>query len=154
LRFFFLFAAEGMGIMYTRERERKASFSEFHPHAMCWCWVRGGKAKIKIYGSDGNIIQFSVFMAHFGGFSSPHSKVFPSLSGSVCRMQTLKRGGSFKTFLPSILFMFAFVSNDEITEKLRKFYFLWVGRHFLPRMLVTTCFCFLLIRRKNKSQEK
>lgn len=40
------------------------------------------KENIKVYGSDGNIIQFSVFMVHFGNF-------FLIPQRSFCRLQTL-----------------------------------------------------------------
>lgn len=67
----------------------------------------------------------------------PHSteiklfSVFSLSPGFFCLSHADFKTWSFKNFLRSILFMFAFVSNDEITEKLRKFYFLWVGRKTL-----------------------
>jgi hypothetical protein len=78
--------------------------------------------EIKIYGCDGNIIQFSVFMAHFGRLL-PHSTLFLGIFSLraffcfVCRMQTLNVEEALK--FHSILFMFVSVSNDEITEKLK-----------------------------------
>lgn len=91
--------------VHTRAREEKsfmgsALFSEFHPHVM-YCFAGEVSeertrvwGEIKIYGCDGSIIQFSVFMAHFGRFS-PHSierrktlfGIFaPGFPPLVCRM--------------------------------------------------------------------
>lgn len=42
---------------------------------------------IKIYGNDGNIIQFSVFMAHFGRRLRPT----PPLASGVSQEQTWKK---------------------------------------------------------------
>lgn len=84
-------------------------FSEFHPHAMY--------GEIKIYGNDGSIIQFSVFMAHFGRLL-PHSTAL-----LVCRMQTLTQ--ALKNLFNFTVFMFSILGaiNDgnetltmEITE--------------------------------------
>lgn len=53
-------------------------FLEFYPHAL---YVQ--QKSIKIYGNVGNIIQFSVFMAHF----NPHSSFFLTLTLSLLMLR-------------------------------------------------------------------